>query len=246
VSNIVPFFLHNFPEDLLRDFFHSEALARAKSIIWNAETREAESADDLYLQNSGDGIDDFDVLETMGTSGDTTDYLTTPPQTDRVERLFYGEESDSIGTLFTTNQNVTTTNNAQTRTNNQDFTPIIKNQSERRGGSSVSGHSSGTIFTNEDSAHQIILLTEGLKNLEFMFMAVMQQQGISIDKSKFSNSIRTTQQLGTGTRVSTTNHSSPTPRIDKEQVRKAITQTTEDTHVAKVDQFSSLVNQGQK
>ena len=70
VTNIVPFFLHNFHEDLLKEIFQSEAINRAKSLIWNAETREIESADDAYMNNTGDGIDDFDLLDTMGIEED--------------------------------------------------------------------------------------------------------------------------------------------------------------------------------
>jgi hypothetical protein len=177
VTNIVSFFLHKFNEETIKEFFHSEAIVRAKGLIWNAETREIESSDDAYLNNSGDGIDDFDFMEAMGIDGNPTNNNIQQP-TDRVERLFLGEDSESIGTLFTNNQPGLPTTNTQNHTIIPTTTPAMHNRGTRTSGGSVGGHSSGTTFTTEEATTQIILLTEGFRNLEMMMMAMMQQQGV--------------------------------------------------------------------
>ena len=165
----------------MKEIFHSEAINRGKSLIWNAETREIESADDAYMNNTGDGIDDFDLLDTMGIEDNAM--YDSNPQMERVERLFYGEESDSIGTLFTNKQNG---QNRASVSITSYTTPVDTAKSENNrtvvgvGNNSIGGQSSATTFTNEEASIQIISLTEGFRNLERMFMAVMQQQGITL------------------------------------------------------------------
>jgi hypothetical protein len=161
-------------------FFNSEAIERAKLLSWNAETREIESADDVYLTDGGDGLDDFDLVEAPDKGPSNDHDSGTPPMTAQVERLFYGEDTDSIGTLFTTNQNGTVVTNSQHDRSLANTTPITQNRSGRLGGSSVGGQSLGMTFTNEEASQQIILLTERLGNIELMFLAVIQQQGISL------------------------------------------------------------------
>ncbi len=181
VTNIVPFFLHSYDENTLATFFHSEAIMRAKSINWNMETREIESADDAYLNNGREDIDDFDNFEPMGAAeaSGTTNYN---PQIDRVELFLHGYENDSIGTLFTNNQQRMSNTSPSSQLAGQLQTPTT--QHNRNGitpsNSSIGGQSLGTTFTNEEATNHILLLTDGYRNLELMFMAVMQQQGIPI------------------------------------------------------------------
>ncbi len=190
VTNIVPFFLHSYDEEMLTHFFHSEAIMRAKSVIWNADTREVESADDAYLNNGGDDIDDFDIFDSMEITESTGANCNT--HTDRVERLFYGEESDSIGTLFTNNQQRVINTSPSNQFVGHLQTPVTQNRSNgvTPSTSSIGGQSSGTIFTNEEATAQIILLTNGFRNIEMMFMAVMQQQGIQIPSNILNNTNR--------------------------------------------------------
>jgi hypothetical protein len=102
VANIVPYFLHKYGRDQIRDIFYQEALDRAEQSVWNADTEEIVSPADLYIDQSGDIMDDFDFLEVIGY-GNTT----SPAEENeiknisRVERLFTGEDSTSVGTLFT-------------------------------------------------------------------------------------------------------------------------------------------------
>jgi hypothetical protein len=105
VANMVPFYYHQYGELLLQDIFEKEALERAKERHWNNETLEVISPDDYYLDKSGDIFDDYDILETMGA---INTHSQQQPETiieddmaiSRVQRLFSGEETDSIGSLF--------------------------------------------------------------------------------------------------------------------------------------------------
>jgi hypothetical protein len=187
VSNMVPFFLHSYAEDIIANFFHSDAIMRAKAVNWNAETREIESADDVYLNNGGDDIDDFDIFDSMEVRE-----TTGPPnntQTDRVERLFFGEESDSIGTLFTTNHQRSIPTSTPNHLGGHLQTPVVQNRTNgvTPSNSSIGGQSVGTTFTNEEATAQIITLTNGFRNIEMMFLAVMQQQGIPIPTNLLNN-----------------------------------------------------------
>jgi hypothetical protein len=104
VSQIVAYFIHKFDADNLRQIFQPEAIQRAKQSIWDADKNEIISPSDLYLDQSGDIIDDFDILEVMGTNCVDTTNQTSTTEIDRVERLFTGDDSTSVGTLFTNNQ----------------------------------------------------------------------------------------------------------------------------------------------
>jgi hypothetical protein len=258
VGNIVPFFLHTFSEDILQDFFHSEALARAKSVLWNAETREVESADDVYLNNHGDGVDDFDMLEEAGST-DVTNAANTAsqPQMERMERLFFGDDSDSIGTLFTNNQNGT--GGTGTQIGVKLLTPIVPKQTRggHMSGNSVGGHSSGTTFTNEEASQQIILLTEGLTHLKLMFLAVMQQQGISIDITKIQTTNYTGNPLGhehtpAGSHLGNDHRLPPAASTNLNNSTNNLEQAprddgkTDSSEEEMVDQCDALANQGHK
>jgi hypothetical protein len=106
VANIVPFFLHNYNLDILKDIFQREALIRASQTTWNAELQEVASPSDLYLEQSGDIQDNFDILEVLGIDlvSNNNTKGSEENEEQRVERLFTGEDSTSIGTLFTNNQ----------------------------------------------------------------------------------------------------------------------------------------------
>jgi hypothetical protein len=109
VANIVPYFQHKYNSSFIKDIFHQEALQRAGQSIWNADTQEIVSPADIYLEQSGDICDTFDMLEVMGiepnNNNTTTIQATEGTEIQRVERLFVGEDSASIGTLFTNDPN---------------------------------------------------------------------------------------------------------------------------------------------
>jgi hypothetical protein len=106
VANIVPYFMHNHNLDTLKDIFQREALIQESQTTWNAELQEVTSPSDIYLEQSGDIQDNFDILEVMGVdlvSNNNTTGIEANEE-ERVERLFTGEDSTSIGTLFTNDQ----------------------------------------------------------------------------------------------------------------------------------------------
>jgi hypothetical protein len=120
VSNLVPYYFHKNKNVKLHQIFHPEALERASETLSNEETEEVVTSIDLYLDSSDNIKDDFDMLEVMGIE---TVKQNTTVETERVQRLFAGEEATSVGSLFTqpaaelnaqnfnSNQNVITPNN---------------------------------------------------------------------------------------------------------------------------------------
>jgi hypothetical protein len=103
VSNIVPYFQHKYKTLNMHDFFHPDAIQRANQSIWDADGEEVLTSSDLYLDQSNDGCDDFDMLEIMGIK-ETVNQQSTG-EIERVERLFTGDEGTSVGSLFTQDAN---------------------------------------------------------------------------------------------------------------------------------------------
>jgi hypothetical protein len=103
VSNIVPYFFHQYDKSILKHIFQEESLVRASNSTWNPETQEVISNTDLYIEQSGDMEDDFDILDIMGSTQLKSEqhYEITDPEILRVQRLFTGEDSTSVGTFFT-------------------------------------------------------------------------------------------------------------------------------------------------
>jgi hypothetical protein len=104
VAQMVSYFRHKYNADGLRNIFQHEALTRASHSIWDADKQEVISPADLYLEQSGEIQDDFDLLEVMGVHNDNRAINSSTIEIDRVERLFTGDDSTSVGTLFTNNQ----------------------------------------------------------------------------------------------------------------------------------------------
>jgi hypothetical protein len=99
VTNMVPYFLHKFKNVKIHAIFQEQVLERAKQTIWNADTKEVVTQSDLYLENSGEINDNFDMLEVLGIKEDATPVVLN--DVGRVERLFSGEDATSVGSLFT-------------------------------------------------------------------------------------------------------------------------------------------------
>jgi hypothetical protein len=106
VSNVVPYFKHMVDEEILRHVFQQEALDRASQSIWNADLKEVISSSDLYLEQSGEIEDDFDILQVMGIEKVQQQNLQNHSfrEGERIEKLFLGEDDTSAGTLFTNEQ----------------------------------------------------------------------------------------------------------------------------------------------
>jgi hypothetical protein len=106
---MVSYFRHKYHVEGLRNIFQPEALTRASQSIWDADKQEVISPADLYLDQSGDILDDFDILDTMAPQNYSNNNNSSTVEIDRVERLFTGDDSTSVGTLFTNNQNINPT-----------------------------------------------------------------------------------------------------------------------------------------
>jgi hypothetical protein len=129
VANLVSYFHHTLEPSILKQLFHQEALARAEQSIWDPTNHEIITSTDLYIDQSGDICDNFDLLESIGAV--QQEYQTTTPsgralEIHKVQRLFTGDDCTSVSTLFTnadqsnTKMNgpltVTTTDITQTHT----------------------------------------------------------------------------------------------------------------------------------
>jgi hypothetical protein len=181
VTNIVPYFVHQFGELTVQSIFQSEAIKRAKAVLWNAETREIETQDDRYLESSEDLCDDFDFFE--GVLDDQHSAAVTPTDLDsqsiqRMERLVVGEDAETIGTLFTHHQDKSAAS-----------PPLqsIKNpfQKHNGGSMSVAGQSSGTTLTMEEVTYSINKLNEGFLSIHVM-MKHLVAKDLGIDPSQVS------------------------------------------------------------
>jgi hypothetical protein len=128
VSNIVTYYIQKYNEEQLRNIFQPEAIQRARQTIWDADKHEVISAADLYLDQSGEINDDFDILEIMGTAYEQTAIppSNNNPEIDRVERLFMGDDSTSVGTLFTNNQSTPTRHNSNFSTRSTSTTMTME------------------------------------------------------------------------------------------------------------------------
>jgi hypothetical protein len=169
VANIVPYFLHKFGIDTIKDVFYHEALVRAEQSVWNADTEEVVTSADLYLDQSGDILDDFDFLDAIG--GGTVLPTTQPHDIDtreisRVERLFTGEDSTSVGTLFTQEYQLTKTSSQS----KQIITPTNNSISATKSVSS-------TTTTIEDVERQMTAMSSEMETIKTMLTAVLKQQG---------------------------------------------------------------------
>ena len=128
VANLVSYFHHKLDNNVLKQLFHQEALVRAENSIWDPENNEIITSTDLYIDQSGDICDNFDLLDNMGIiqGHSEIDTNNTDPEIHKVQRLFSGDDNTSIGTFYTnTEQNphrpselltVTTTDITQTHT----------------------------------------------------------------------------------------------------------------------------------
>jgi hypothetical protein len=83
--------------------FQPEAIARANQSIWDADGEKVVTSSNLYLDQSSEICDDFDMLVILGIT--ETDTRTHTKDIDRVERLFTGDDVTSVGSLFTQDSN---------------------------------------------------------------------------------------------------------------------------------------------
>jgi hypothetical protein len=166
VTNVVPYIQHKYDIVGLKDIFQQEALQRASQSVWNADSQEILSQSDLYLEQSGDIEDDFDMLQVMGiaTIQDRPN-ITINAEVERVERLFSGDDDTSIGTLFTTNQ----TSNTFQKGSGKDT----------RSTSSPNTKSGTTTLTNEQLEQNMKTFSTELAELKILMTKMITNQNIS-------------------------------------------------------------------
>jgi hypothetical protein len=166
VANIVPYFRHKYSIDQIKDVFHQDAIERAEQSIWNADTEEVVSPADLYIDQSGEEMDDFDLLDAIGggniNPSGSQDINTT--EISRVERLFTGEDSTSVGTLFTNEHQ-------QTKTTVQPNQLITHGNNQSSATKSIS-----TTMTAEEVEQKITIMSTELETIKTMLREVLQQQ----------------------------------------------------------------------
>jgi hypothetical protein len=145
VINVVPYFKHMVDDEILRYAFQQETLDRSSQSIWNADLKEVISPSDLYLEQSGEIEDDFDLLQVMGieTVQQHHQQNHSSGEGERIERLFTGEDVTSAGTLFT---NDLQRNETMTKTN------TVANSTQ-----STYNRSMGTSLTTEEVEKNLLI-----------------------------------------------------------------------------------------
>ena len=112
VSNIVPYFHHQNDEAIIKQLFHEEAITRASNSIWNADTNEVVSTVDMYVEESSGICDNFDLPEALGHLTPvklTYAQATKENEINRIQRIFTGNDSTSVGTMYTNRDSRMTT-----------------------------------------------------------------------------------------------------------------------------------------
>ena len=102
VTNIIPYIRHKYPDDDIQNIFLKEAIDRNKDSIWNSDTQEIVSSADIYLEQSSNIIENFNMIEALGiVIDDQNRPLPTTQAHEKAQKLFLGDDNTSIGTLFT-------------------------------------------------------------------------------------------------------------------------------------------------
>jgi hypothetical protein len=200
VANIVPYFRHKYPIEQIKDVFYHEAIARAEQSVWNADTEEVVSPADLYIDQSREILDDFDLMDAI-VGGTTNARLIADHDTreiTRVERLFTGEDSTSVGTLFT-HENPSTKATIQ-----------INQTTMQTHNISSAAKSVSTSMTTEEVERKILTMSTELETIKTMISAVLQNQ------------------QNPGNQQSIQQHGIEIRNTNEELLNKADTHTTED------------------
>jgi hypothetical protein len=180
VINNIPYIRHKYPTFESNKIFLQEAIERNKDSIWNADTQEIVSQADLYLEQSSNVIENFNMIEALGIVLD--DQQRTIPTTqahEKVQKLFLGDDNTSVGTLFTTAQNesmISTTNTFQ-----RQITP-----------STTTARSQGTTLTIEEVDNKLTLLSSDMQKIHQLLSSLLKGNNINeMDISQDNNNITT-------------------------------------------------------
>jgi hypothetical protein len=175
VANLVSYFHHNLDQTVLKELFHQEALVRAQNSIWDPENNEIITSIDQYIDQSGDMCDDFDLLDTMGINVQEKMLTTIPTQDseiNRVQRLFTGDDSTSIGTFYTNiDQNNSKINEPLTVTTS-DITQT---------------HTSSLTQVNTETETRLNNFSEELQSIKQLLQMMMEQKQKSTEEGTNTN-----------------------------------------------------------
>jgi hypothetical protein len=159
VTNIIPYIRHRFPNHNISNMFVQEAIERNKDSIWNADTQEIVSSADIYLDQSSNIVEHFNMIEALGILEDQAPLVTTQAH-EKVQQLFLGDDNTSVGTLFTTIQNNAQSDNMTTY--NRTITP-----------STTTTRSQGTTLTIEEVDSKLNSLSSDMQKLHSLIYSLI-------------------------------------------------------------------------
>ena len=164
VTNIIPFIRHKFPSANIEKVFLQEAIERNKDSIWNADTQEIVSQADIYLEQSSNIIENFNMIEALGIV--IEDNKRSFPNTqahEKVQKLFLGDDNTSIGTLFTSAPQEP---NINSNTYHKQITP-----------STTTARSLGTTLTIDEVDNKLNLLSSNMQKIHQLLYTLLDTKG---------------------------------------------------------------------
>ena len=164
VTNLVSYFHHKLDKTISKQLFHQEALARAEQSIWDPDNNEIITSVDLYIDQSGDICDNFDLLDNMGTiqsNDQVTNISYQDQEINKVQRLFSGDDNTSIGTFFTNNEQY------QTPTTNGPLTVTTSDITQT--------HTSSITNVNTETENRMNIFSEELQSIKQLLNLMIAQ-----------------------------------------------------------------------
>ena len=165
VTNIIPYTRHKYPDYQIEKVFLQEAIDRNKDSIWNADTNEIVSSADIYLEQSSNIIENFNMIEALGILSTDPKHYPTTKEHEKVQQLFLGDDNTSVGTLFTNVNNDSILGGNQQR---QIITP-----------SSNTVRSQGTTLTIEEVDNKLNSLTSDMQKLHQLIYTLIDNHNTS-------------------------------------------------------------------
>jgi hypothetical protein len=172
VSNIVPFFHHQYDEPIIKQLFHEEAITRAANSIWNADTNEVVSSVDMYVDQSCDICDNFELPEMIGnTTPIKLSYAQVIKDNEihRIQRIFTGDDATSVGTMYTMRDGIRTPmsegyNNYPTTATTADVTNT---------------YTSSITNMNAEAETKLQVMSDEISSLKAMIYALIQNSNVT-------------------------------------------------------------------
>jgi hypothetical protein len=190
VTNIIPYIRHKYPNDDIQQIFLKEAIDRNKDSIWNADTQEIVSSADIYLEQSSNIVENFNMIEALGIVID--DHHRPLPITqahEKAQKLFLGDDNTSIGTLFTSAPPETT----HTSDNyHKQITP-----------STTTARSFGTTLTIEEVDSKLNTLSSDMQKIHQLLSSLLNTKTSNNDMETSNDQPITPRKVTGETRLST-------------------------------------------